>query len=106
MSARPTEEQIHAFAEKIGAIGPDGAYNERRNTLAAGAQKWLEELAKERETSPDRTPTVDELARLHVELRASFVDPELARDLLVSMAPALVRRQGLQLKSKGNPRND
>lgn len=104
MADMPTEQQIQEFAKKIGAVGPDGFYTEPRNKLAAGTQKWLAELEKKRESAPDRLLTVVELRQLDDELAEAF-DADLARDLLVSMAPALVRRQGLQLKTKGNPRN-
>ena len=107
MAQMPTEQQIQQFAKEIGAIGPDGFYTEPRNKLASGAQIWLAEKAKKLDAEPECESTVDALARLHDELIDKFDGPlgqQLARDLLVSMAPALVRRQGLQLKSKGNPR--
>lgn len=108
MADMPTDVQIYEFAKKIGALSPDGSrFTEPRNKLAAGAQKWLEELEAERgHVEPHRPRTVDELKRLHAELLEAFPGhPALAGDLLVSMASALVRRQGLQLKTKGNPRN-
>lgn len=96
---KPSEDEIRDFAKKIGAVDDDGNYTEPRNKLAAGALEYRNELAKQADEQPDGT-TAEQLHRLAEELNPLFAS-EVALDLLVAIAPALVRRQGLQLNPKG-----
>ena len=97
---KPSEAEIHSFAKKIGAVDEGGNYTEPRSRLAAGALEYRKELAKQADEQPDGT-TAEQLLRLHDELLGEGFARDLAYDLVVSIAPALIRRQGLQLNPKG-----
>ena len=97
---KPSEDEIRTFAKKIGAVDGNGDYTEPRNKLAAGALEYRKELAKQADEQPDGT-TAEQLLRLHDELLDEGFVHNLVRDLVVAIAPALVRRQGLQLNPKG-----
>lgn len=97
---KPSEEEIRDFAKKVGAVDKNGDYTEPRNKLAAGALEYRKELAKQADEQPDGT-TAEQLLRLHDELLDEGFVRDLVRDLVVAIAPALVRRQGLQLNPKG-----
>jgi len=97
---KPSEDEIRDFAKKIGAVDQDGNYTEPRSRLAAGALEYRRELAKQADEQPDGT-TAEQLLRLHDELLGEGFVRDLVYDLVVSIAPALVRRQGLQLNPKG-----
>lgn len=99
MPKLPTEDEIRHFAEEIGAVDENGRYTEPRAKLAAGAQRYAEEVAQLAEQQPNGT-TAQQLYRLADELNPLF-PREVALDLLVAIAPALVKRQGLQLNPKG-----
>lgn len=100
MPKLPTEDEIRHFAEEIGAVDESGRYTQPRNKLAAGALEYRRELAKRADEQPDGT-TVEQIARFEAELRAAGYPPDRARRLSDSIAPALVKRQGLQLNPKG-----
>lgn len=99
MPKLPTEDEIRHFAEEIGAVDENGRYTLPRAKLAAGAQRYAEEIAQLAEQQPNGT-TAQQLDRLAEELNPLF-SREVALDLLVAIAPALVKRQGLQLNPKG-----
>lgn len=112
--ATPTEDEIRAFAKKIGEADERGNYDPRkRSRLAAGALQYRAELAKEAAAAELEAPvglsTVEQLARFHreaIEYGDVPIRQELADALLVAVAGALVRREGLSLREEGTPHNE
>ncbi|MFH5209273.1 hypothetical protein ACHIPZ_13865 [Antrihabitans sp. NCIMB 15449] len=99
MRSVPDEAEIRAFAEKVGAIDEAGNYTAPRAKLAQGALAYRDEIAKD-EAAEDVETTAEQLVRLHREL-SDLIDPSAVDQLVLAIAPALVTRHGLQLKSKG-----
>lgn len=93
----PTEAEIRAFAESIGAVDGTGKYTSPRAQLAAGAQKHRE-LVEQAEKDEQVETTAKQLVQLSRELAEEGVADGNVRELVLAIAPALVRRQGLTLK--------
>ncbi|OOL30705.1 hypothetical protein GQ85_18185 [Rhodococcus rhodochrous] len=109
----PDEREIAAFAKKIGALDDAGNYTEPRSKLAFGAMQYRDELAKAEAAAELEAPvglsTVEQLARFHreaIEYGDVPIRQELADALLVAVAGALVRREGLSLREEGTPHNE
>lgn len=98
----PTEPELRAAARRLGLT-----YNPNDGTTRAKLIKAVQladaEIA-DQDRADERETTVEQLARFHrevIEYGAAPVEQELADRLLVAVAGALVRRDGLVLK----PRN-
>ncbi|MCW2089467.1 UNVERIFIED_ORG: chorismate mutase [Rhodococcus erythropolis] len=105
MSDVPTEDEIRAIAKELGYTDEHGNYpKNRRNELAIAAAEYKagQQEQREREISaPLDGSTVEQLARFEAELRAAGYAPDRARHLSDSIAPALVRRQGIHFSHEG-----
>ncbi|WP_343466443.1 hypothetical protein AAI421_13405 [Rhodococcus aetherivorans] len=109
--ATPTEDEIRAFAKKIGEADERGNYDPRkRSRLAAGALQYRAELAKEAAAAELEAPvglsTAEQLIQFERELRGSAFGPDGVTAIVVAVAGALVRREGLSLREEGTPHNE
>lgn len=106
----PDEREIAAFARKIGAIDADGNYTEPRSKLAFGAMQYRDELAKTAAAAELEAPvglsTAEQLIQLERELRGSAFGPDGVTAIVVAVAGALVRREGLSLREEGTPHHE
>src|SRR5690606_23571272 len=66
--ALPTASEMHAFAEATGQIDDQGRYKVSRQVLAAGAQRWKQNMAEDAERA--RTSTARKLAEFAADLVA------------------------------------
>lgn len=99
--ALPNEDEIRAFAEKVGQVDANGKYTAPRSKLAAGAQKYRAELERESETEQVETTAqklVRFLAEVKDELKANGREGIDTEEFITAVAPALIRREGLHLK--------
>ena len=94
-SGIPSEEEIRAFAERTGNVDGDGNYTAPRARLALGAQRYAEETTAMEEH--EATATSRRLHALYDELVTDF-GHALANDMIVAATPAVIRREGLNLK--------
>lgn len=98
-SGLPTEEEIRAFAERTGNLNDDGTYAVDRSRLAAGAQQYAKEVDASAEH--EAASTAYRLRALYDEFTCEF-GTALATDMIVAATPAVIRREGLNLRSKGH----
>lgn len=98
-SRLPTDDEIHAFAVATGNVDANGRYRVPRSRLAAGAAKWAGE--REAEAERVRTSTARTLADFLADLESEGIGGELARDIMIAVAPAVVRRDGLTTRENG-----
>jgi hypothetical protein len=108
-SAIPPESEIAAFAEAAGYVDAQGRYTAPRPVLAAGAVEWAAEKARAAEAA--EVSTARRLIAFYKDMTAELVTlgyaegtaESNARDIMKSLAPALVRREGLKLSGDPHP---
>lgn len=98
-SRLPTDDEIMAFAVATGNVDEDGRFRVSRARLAAGAAKWADERAAEHERAERSTART--LADFLSDLNSEGIVGELARDIIIAVAPAVVRRDGLSTRENG-----
>lgn len=108
-SAIPPDDEIQRFAELTGKVDAQGRYTAPRAQLVAGAVAFREDQAQGRERR--RESTAARLVAFRDDMTAELLAAgefdgyakSNAHDIMKSLAPALVRREGLKLKGDPHP---
>lgn len=97
MGVLPDDAEIHAVAERLGLLVDGQVPRESRSKIAQVALTVRERIA-EAEDTPVVPSTAQALAQFRDDLAAhGFLPGAQVADLLIAVAPALVRRDGLNL---------
>ncbi|MDG3012145.1 hypothetical protein G4X40_18545 [Rhodococcus sp. D2-41] len=99
--ALPTEEEIQAAWERLGNAGPYP--RSQRARIAAAVAAARDEIERLDQPSAASRSTAAALYALHSDLMAEGFTHAAASEVVVAIAPALVRRDGLTTNHEGNP---
>lgn len=90
----PTEEEIQEAAEElVDCIGPDGKYLRGKRTQIV--KYWVRKQQIDAVAGTSGGTTASRLAEFSQEIRDMGNSPEIAAQLVLAVAPALVERDGL-----------